>query len=703
MFRRFCAMFFCLMLFLLSVCLHVPAVEVPDELAFQGRLLDIGGVPVPEGSKEMQFSIFDVDTGGTALWDQTYDVPIGKDGFYTVYLGAIDPTAVPFDEAYWVEVRVESDLPMVPRFPLKKVAYAFRADEADCLEGHPASGFAPSAHTHLGQDWSGSDQYGLTLTTSHTSGAAISGNASAATGTNYGGYFTSASADGRAVYGLAATGYGGYFQSDGAGGTGVYGYATEGTSGTTGGYFQSDSTSGTGVSGYAAAETGSTYGGFFTADSPGGVGVHSEAPFTGVRGVSTVSDDFGYGGFFQSNGIFGTGVRGVAISSSGTTYGGLFQSNSTSGTGISGYAAAEVGGTYGGFFTADSTSGIGAHGEAPYTGVKGAATAASGSTYGGLFQSNSTSGIGVSGHAPSETGSTCGGLFTADSTEGVGVHGEGPCTGVKGTATATSGPTYGGYFESSSTSGTAIYGFASAATGATYGGYFEQQGIGGAAVYGRASATSGNTTGGHFWNDSTSGHAIAAWADATSGDTTGIFARVNSDAGYAGWFSGGHGILVSGNIHADGDIGASGVKTFIEPHPHDATKEIVYAAIEGPEAATYIRGTAEFIDGEAIITLPEHFGLVTSSEGLTVSLTPLGEWLQLYVTDMSPEQLIVLEASGKGGRFCYLVQGVRKGYEDFQVVRDRRPGREYEPEASLPRPEPIAPYATEKGDENVER
>ena len=59
----------CVTLVTFSVCLvfvggNAFAAEPPDEMAFQGRLLDDVGVPIPEGHTEMQFKTFDVVTGG---------------------------------------------------------------------------------------------------------------------------------------------------------------------------------------------------------------------------------------------------------------------------------------------------------------------------------------------------------------------------------------------------------------------------------------------------------------------------------------------------------------------------------------------------------------------------------------------------------------------------------------------------------------
>lgn len=105
----------------------------------------------------------------------------------------------------------------------------------------------------------------------------------------------------------------------------------------------------------------------------------------------------------------------------------------------------------------------------------------------------------------------------------------------------------------------------------------------------------------------------------------------------------------------------------------DPDKEIVYTCLEGPEAGTYIRGSAELHSGEAAVELPEHFALVTGGRGLTVTLTPSGRWLELYVVEKTPERLVVREAEGRNGAFDYVLYGVRKGRENQEVIRDRAP------------------------------
>ena len=73
-----------------------------------------------------------------------------------------------------------------------------------------------------------------------------------------------------------------------------------------------------------------------------------------------------------------------------------------------------------------------------------------------------------------------------------------------------------------------------------------------------------------------------------------------------------------------------------------------------------------------MLALPEHFGLVTADDGLTVQLTPRGQWLRLYVAELGPDQLVVREAQDKSGLFDYFISGIRKGYEQHEVIRPKR-------------------------------
>jgi hypothetical protein len=123
-------------------------------------------------------------------------------------------------------------------------------------------------------------------------------------------------------------------------------------------------------------------------------------------------------------------------------------------------------------------------------------------------------------------------------------------------------------------------------------------------------------------------------------------------------------------LHVIGDFTATGTKNFAVVDPEDSRKAIFYAALEGPEAGTYTRGTAKTVDGRVVIELPAHFTKVTEAKGMTVQLTPIGGWSQLYVEERTPQRIVVRVAEGQDDvEFDYLVQGVRRGYINYQVER----------------------------------
>ena len=156
------------------------------------------------------------------------------------------------------------------------------------------------------------------------------------------------------------------------------------------------------------------------------------------------------------------------------------------------------------------------------------------------------------------------------------------------------------------------------------------------------------------------------------------FISLENDFGILLFMAGGPGgnCSIAGDLTVDGTIygklATSAPVVSAQAHPKDSAKQIVYVCLEGGEAGTYTRGTAELHGGEARIRLPEHFALVTSEGGLTVQLTPVGQCLQLYVVEKSPREILVREASGKNGTFDYLVNGVRLGHENHQAIQETR-------------------------------
>ena len=200
----------------------------------------------------------------------------------------------------------------------------------------------------------------------------------------------------------------------------------------------------------------------------------------------------------------------------------------------------------------------------------------------------------------------------------------------------------------------------------------------------------GDNVGGNFEDTDASGLAHVAWGD------RGIWAKGNFAGGtfsypdnvtiwadVAKYESSGFHYTITGN----------GQKNFIQNHPEDPDKIIVYASLEGDEVGTYTRGTARLTDGEARIALGETFRWTTHPDvGLTAHLTPHGPTTGLYVASLTTEELVVREQDGGTSdvAFDYMVLGLRIGFEQSPAVRDK------EREAPIPDPTTVATFLSDR-------
>ena len=146
---------------------------------------------------------------------------------------------------------------------------------------------------------------------------------------------------------------------------------------------------------------------------------------------------------------------------------------------------------------------------------------------------------------------------------------------------------------------------------------------------------------------------------------------------------GNHGFLsarnASGYWRAAMYVNASGygvidadIKSFRVPHPDNPGTDIWYACVEGPEAAMYVRGTGQLIDGRATIVLPEHFRTLAVEDSMTVQLTPRSfDSMGLAVGRQALDGIEVGELNGGRGNyeFHWEVKAVRRAHQDFEVQR----------------------------------
>jgi hypothetical protein len=106
-------------------------------------------------------------------------------------------------------------------------------------------------------------------------------------------------------------------------------------------------------------------------------------------------------------------------------------------------------------------------------------------------------------------------------------------------------------------------------------------------------------------------------------------------------------------------------------YPNRPGFQIVYASLEGPEAAIYHRGTVSLSNGRATIDLPEHFTALASPGSLTVQLTPESLDSQgLGFRRVGEGRLEIGELHGGRGSYDvhFLAHAVRRGYENYQPV-----------------------------------
>ena len=102
----------------------------PDEITYQGRLLENGA---PAGAKSVTFELFEAASGGTRIWFQTQTVTPDDTGIYNVTLGS-GANPIPADrDALWLQVKVGGST-LSPRTQLTSSTYALNVGTLPTLD-----------------------------------------------------------------------------------------------------------------------------------------------------------------------------------------------------------------------------------------------------------------------------------------------------------------------------------------------------------------------------------------------------------------------------------------------------------------------------------------------------------------------------------------------------------------------------------------
>ena len=110
--------------------LHTPAAAGTSTgtINYQGYLTDSSGNPVND-TLDMGFRLYNVESGGEALWTETQNVEV-QDGLFSVLLGSVTDIpagGVANNDDLWLGIAVGADDEMSPREKIASVPYAMSA------------------------------------------------------------------------------------------------------------------------------------------------------------------------------------------------------------------------------------------------------------------------------------------------------------------------------------------------------------------------------------------------------------------------------------------------------------------------------------------------------------------------------------------------------------------------------------------------
>jgi len=116
-----------LLLLIASFIGTVAQAAAPATLGYQGRLADSAGNPI-SATLSITFRLFDVQTGGSALWTEVQPAVDVDGGNLAVQLGSVTPLpASIWGRQLYLGVQVSGDTEMAPRPALTASPYALRA------------------------------------------------------------------------------------------------------------------------------------------------------------------------------------------------------------------------------------------------------------------------------------------------------------------------------------------------------------------------------------------------------------------------------------------------------------------------------------------------------------------------------------------------------------------------------------------------
>jgi len=119
--------------------------QVPEKMNYQVMLTDNSDQPLADQAVQIEFRIYDADSGGVLKWSETHNTATNSIGVVSVVLGETTPLGEYFNLPLWLEIEVDSET-LTPRRELVSGPYALQASNSDKL------GMLPASYYTLGED-----------------------------------------------------------------------------------------------------------------------------------------------------------------------------------------------------------------------------------------------------------------------------------------------------------------------------------------------------------------------------------------------------------------------------------------------------------------------------------------------------------------------------------------------------------------------
>jgi hypothetical protein len=128
-------------------------------------------------------------------------------------------------------------------------------------------------------------------------------------------------------------------------------------------------------------------------------------------------------------------------------------------------------------------------------------------------------------------------------------------------------------------------------------------------------------------------------------------------------------LTVVGGVGIGGDVNIGGAlnaisKSFLIDHPSKPGWKLVHGSLEGPENGVYVRGK---ITGSNKIHLPDFWINLVDFDTITVNLTPIGKYQQLFVETVEGLEITIANPQDSDMNFFYTVWAERIDIDKLRV------------------------------------